>query len=303
MDFRELTKYMDTFHKRYNIPGCDCCIYYNHVNVFRYRPYFTDENGKRKASPRDLYFIHSAAKIINCVSIMQLVESYRLELSDKVSKYIPSFDKDCTVKDMLKIYSQTYHYEMEIFNHKNMSRIIEAASSMRLNDYVMKNIFAPLKMKNSSFEINAKNRQHIVKQYKFDRKTKNPVERQTDIDTIFSKNDGCLITTVDDYALFAEAMCNMGMSKTGKRILTEKSVDVLINELVYKETEKDGVFVCIGFNGSMVLIDTNKKITIVYAQNIKTQSLERAEIYPGIKELAYKCLGADTWSGGHNIFP
>lgn len=296
---------MDTFSQRYSIPGCDCSIYYNHINVFRYRPYFSDGNGgrERRMPARNMYFMHSAAKLINCVCLMQLVESYRAELSDKVSKFVPGFDESCTLRDLIRLYSQTPHYEMEVFNHKNVSRLIEAASGMELNDFVKENIFAPLRMKSSSFNITDKNRKSIVRQYKHDKKTNEAIERSTNIDAIFAKNDGCLITTVEDYALFAEAICNKGAAANSKRILTEKSVDMLINGLVYNETEKEGVFVCIGYNGSMVHIDTNKKISIVYAQNIKERGIDNVEIYPRMRETAYECLGADTWSGGHNIFP
>ena len=37
VDFRSLTKYMDDLIKTYDIPSCDCSIYYDGINVFRYK--------------------------------------------------------------------------------------------------------------------------------------------------------------------------------------------------------------------------------------------------------------------------
>jgi len=67
--------------------------------------------------------------------------------------------------------------------------------------------------------------------------------------------------------------------------------------------EKNDAFVCVGRHGGLVLIDTKKKITIVYAQYVKDMPLEQFEMYPNLRKLVYECIGADTWSMGYNVLP
>lgn len=303
MNFRTLAKYLDSFDKVYGIPGCDCTVYRNHVNVFRQKHGYSDEEAGKKTSYKDLYFMHSATKLINCAAIIQLEEKGLLSLDDKVTKYISDFSEDISIKNMLREYSQTLDRELHLYNHHNLSKLVKAVTGRSLDDYLLESVFMPLKMKNSSFTLNYSNIKRISVQYTMNRKTGEATESKKTLEESFAKNEGCLITTVDDYALFAETLCNNGMSKNGYRLLSEQNVKRLINDIVYNETTIENSFVCIGYNGSLVLIDLDKKITIIYAQHVKDFGSLQMEIYPKIREITYKCLGADMWSGGFNVFP
>ena len=162
MNFIPLSKYLDSFHKVYELPGCDCCIYENHNNVFRRKYGFSDA---KKTTFKDLYFMHSAAKLICCTAIVRLSEEGKLSLSDRADKYIPGFGNDSTVEQMLRIYSETLDFEQHKFNHKNLSRIVEALTGLPLDEYLHRYIFEPLHMKNTSFSINDSNRKRISTQY------------------------------------------------------------------------------------------------------------------------------------------
>ncbi len=298
MNFIPLTKYLDSFHNTYNLPGCDCCVYYNHNNVFRRKYGFSDA---KKTSFKDLYFMHSAAKLICSAAVIQLCEKGLLSLDDKVCKFIEGFDDSITVKDMLKNYSQTFDYEQHKFNHKSIGMLIRAASGLTLNAYIEKFIFMPLHMKNSSFELNNENRKRISAQYVL--KNGERVMDEKSIDELFSQNEGCLITSVGDYARFAEALCNGGISKHNERILSADSIKRMINEIVYNETTEKNCFVCVGYNGSLISIDPDNHVTIVYAQHVKNCGITQMEIYPELRKRIYDCLGIHKWSKGFNIFP
>lgn len=303
MNFRKLAKYLDSFEKIYGIPGCDCTVYRDHVNVFRQKHGYSDDEAGKKTSYKDLYFMHSATKLINCAAILQLEEKGLLSLEEKVTKYITDFSEDICIRDMLHVYSQTLDREMHLYNHHNLSKLVKSVTRQSLDDYLLENVFVPLKMKNSSFTLNYNNIRRVSAQYTMNRKTGKTMESEKTLEESFKKNEGCLITTVDDYALFAETLCNNGLSKNGYRLLSEENVKRLINDIAYNETTKPDSFVCIGFNGSLVLIDTAKKITIIYAQHVKNIGNLQMEIYPKIREITYKCLGADLWSAGFNVFP
>lgn len=303
MNFRELTRFVDQIGVKYNIPCYDICIYYNHVNVFRRKRGFSNMSNKLKAFGRNMYFMHSGAKIMCCTALMQLVQSYKVSLNDRVSDYLTGFEDDIKIRDLMREFSRTYDYEDKRFNFTNMSALIEKLSGVPFEDYVNSHIIKPLKMKSTSFSLNEKNKKHIALQYMFDESVDEFVECDTDPKKRYSKNKGCLITTVDDYARFCEALCAGGTAQNGYRLLNRESVDVLINDIIYKETEKDDAFVCVGYNGGLVLIDTKKKITIVYAQHIRNMPLNQLEMYPELRRCVYECIGTDTWSMGYNMFP
>lgn len=299
MNFIPLSKYLDTFHKVYELPGCDCCIYKDHNNVFRRKYGFSDA---KKTTFKDLYFMHSAAKLICCTAVVRLTEEGLLSLSDRVDLYVPDFNNDSTITDMLKIYSETLDFEQHKFNHKNISRIVEKLTGLSLDDYLKKNIFEPLHMKNTSFSINESNRKRISTQY-FLTDDGERLKSDKSFEELISKNEGCIITSVGDYARFAETLCNKGISKHGFRLLSEDGTLNLINNIIYNETTEKNCFVCIGYNGSLVSIDIDNNVTIIYAQHVKNCGALQMEIYPKLREIAYDCLGVHKWSKGFNIFP
>ncbi len=299
MNFIPLTKYLNTFHKHYDLPGCDCCIYYNHTNVFRRKDGFSE---LKKTTFKDLYFMHSAAKLLCCTVVVMLSEKGLISLNDKVRQYLPDFNDDSTVEEMLRQYSKTINVEQHKFNYRNIKRLVEKLTSVTFDEYLEEFVFKPLHMKNSSFSLNEANKKRISTQYILSESG----ERQTlerSLEDLMQKHEGCLITSVSDYARFAETLCNKGVSKHGVRLLSEKSVLYLINSIVYNETTEENSYVCVGYNGSLVLIDIEHKITLIYAQHVRNCGTLQMEIYPKMRELAYDCLGVHKWSNGFNVFP
>ena len=304
MDFTKLAKFVKTLGREYGIPGCDISVYYNHMNVFRARSGYTNKYSKIHISNKDLYFLHSGAKIMCCVAVMILAQRYKLSLKDKVSEYIPYFNNDASIRDLIREYTSVSRCDEEKseYSFENMKKIIENVSGTDFDSFIYENITKPLKMKSTTFTMNDKNRKRITKQYDFDASNNNTVEYDADVEDLHKRSSGCLITTVNDYARFCETLCGGGTSRKGYRLLSPESVDLLINELIYNETDKNDAFVCIGYNGSLVLIDLKKKITIVYALQLMNMGVKQLEMYPKLRKIVYECIGVDTWSQGYNIF-
>lgn len=303
MDFNKLADFIKNIGKNYDIPGCDISVYYNHINVFRRHSGYSDSAAKIRVTGKNLYFMNSGAKILCCVAVMQQAQRFKLSLKDKISDYIGDVDADITIGELVHTYSALNRVEDDLYSFETIKKLIAATSGMSFDEFIFENITKPLKMKSTTFNLNDKNKKKIAKQYNFVGSGREAVECHTDAEELHNHHSGCLITTVDDYAKFCEALCGGGVSKKGYRLLNRESVDMLINGLVYKETEKDDAFVCIGYNGSLVLIDTKKKITIVYAQHMRNMSAKQLEMYPKLRKIVYECIGADTWSMGYNIFP
>lgn len=303
MDFRRLDKFVKGLKDEYDIPGFDISVYYNHINVYRKKNGFTNTLFNKKVSSKDLYIIHSGAKILCCVAIMQLVERYKLTLKDKVVDYVPDFpSKDTLVCDMIKNYSHSISDDDTIYNHKSVVTLISNASGETFDSFINKNIINPLKMKSTSFNFEERFNNKIAKQYIYDKKNKTMTEHIKS-ELFFKKNIGSLITNVSDYSAFCETICNNGIAKNGYVLLSPFSIDILINNLIYNETEKEDAFVSVGCHGSLVLIDIKKKITIVYVQHTKDIDRTKLDMYPKLRKIVYECIGADTWSTGYNILP
>ena len=292
MNFKELAGFVNNIEKTYHVPCYDICIYHRGARVFRKKKNSHDFPRTFKGLRKNLYFMHSGAKLMCCVALMQLVENKKLSLKDPICTFIENFNSEATIKDMIFEYSRTLDYERDDFGFENVSRIIEKASGISFNDYMEKNILNPLKMKSTSFVLSEKNKKKIAVQYVFNSKTSEITESNNSIYELYNKNKGCLITTVDDYALFCETLAGGKKHK----LLSKENTLLLIDKLIYKETKKDGAFVCMGYNGGLVLVDVKKQITIVYGQHLQNIPVSQLEMYPTLRKLAYEAVGTDTWT-------
>ena len=79
------------------IPMADLLVTRNGETVYRHSSGYTDKEGKRPTSPRDIYWIYSNTKIATCIAAARLLEEGRLSLTDRLDRYIPAF-RDVTVR-------------------------------------------------------------------------------------------------------------------------------------------------------------------------------------------------------------
>lgn len=118
--------------------------------------------------------------------------------------------------------------------HDVLGAVVEVVSGMRLGDYMKENIFAPLGMKDTSFGCPEDKLSRIAAQYTFDRETKLPVEisktenrYRLSVGDEYQSGGAGLVSTVDDYILLADALANLGVGKSGERILSSRSVQLM----------------------------------------------------------------------------
>ena len=299
MNFSNLYKFIKNMSKDYGVPCYDISIHCNYNNVFYTKHSYADLKNRIKTFGKNLYFMHPSAKIMCCVALMRLVEDGKTSLNASVKDYLPNFEKDASIKEMIYEYSKRYDYNEKAFNFYNMSKLIEEVSGQAFYEYMNDLIIKPLKMKSTSFTLNDKNKKHISLQYNFDKKTKRFTKTGVSVEELFDIYKGCLITTANDFSKFCNVICAGGTTKNGYNLISSESINTLINETLYKETEKENVFVCLGYNGDLVLIDSDRKVTIVYAQHVKNIPIEQLKMYPKMRELVYE--GIDSVS--YNLFP
>ena len=136
MNFKELAGFVNNIGKAYHVPCYDICVYHDTKRAFRKKYNSHDFPRTFKKLRKNLYFMHSGAKLMCCVALMQLVENKKLSLEDKVSSFVEDFEPSASISDMIYEYSRTLDFERDDYGFVNVSKIIEKASGVTFNNYI-----------------------------------------------------------------------------------------------------------------------------------------------------------------------
>ena len=117
-------------------------------------------------------------------------------------------------------------------SHDVIGGLVERVSGMKLSEYMKKNIFDPLGMKDTGFKIDDKNRGRLASQYTYDSIGRCAIEIPAEenpyrLGSEYESGGAGLYSTVDDYILLIDALANGGVGKNGNRILSSRSVELL----------------------------------------------------------------------------
>ena len=90
--FEKTKAFLDSFLKL-GVPGFDIVVYKDGECVFRYMNGFSDLENKASITGKERYNIYSCSKPITAVAALQLWEKGLFSLEDKLSLYMPEFEK------------------------------------------------------------------------------------------------------------------------------------------------------------------------------------------------------------------
>lgn len=203
-----------------------------------------------------------------------------------------------------------------------LAAVMEEASGVRFGEYLKKNIFEPLGMTHTGFNRNAA---PMASQYHCLKETGDVIyigdEHPYLFNDHYESGGGGLVSTLDDYALFADAMACGGVGATGARILTEASIDALrvnqigtfvkntdfmcyagpgygyglgVRTLIDKSQGQRsplGEFGWDGANGAFVIIDPENHLSFSFMQHIRNWPRLMGEFYAPIRDEVYDALG------------
>lgn len=199
--------------------------------------------------------------------------------------------------------------------HEVLAGLIELLSGQRFSEYLQEHIFLPLGMENTAFSLDQCKSRELANQYRFlgadkELKVEGPVNCL--IPPILKESaSGGLISTVDDYMKFQEALCreNVLLSKrtTDLMRLDQLSgsmregygytdigmgyglgVRTIINQAQCGSPVGFGPYGWGGAAGTYGSIDPENELTIFYAQHafdtndLRTHNILRNIIYSGI---------------------
>ncbi len=90
--FEKTREFCDSFLPL-GLPGFDLIVYYKGKCILRHMNGYSDLENKVKMSGNERYNVYSCSKVITCVAAMQLFEKGLFSLEDKLSDYMPEFEK------------------------------------------------------------------------------------------------------------------------------------------------------------------------------------------------------------------
>lgn len=205
--------------------------------------------------------------------------------------------------------------------HDVLGALIEVWSGEKLGEYMRKNIFEPLNMKNTFFGV-PKNEVKLSKmaaRYIFDENKKPkrlPLECVFNLSEEYQSGGAGLTSCTEDYAVFLDAIACGGVGKNGKRILYSKTVELMgTNHLKGKQcddfyklrpgygyglgvrTHVDkaasgslspiGEFGWDGAAGAFSMVDTKNKISLTYFQHVHNWDIK---IQKEMRNALYACI-------------
>jgi len=142
------------------------------------------------------------------------------------------------------------------YSHDILAAVIEVISGMRFSEYMKKNIFEPLGMTNTFYHLPENFSGIMAKQYNYKvtetdivKLQSTPINEQGVLERAdwgnslvygseYDSGGAGIITTMDEYVLLMNALCNDGVGKTGERIISKASIDLMRTPHITQEQFK-----------------------------------------------------------------
>lgn len=206
--------------------------------------------------------------------------------------------------------------------HDVLGGLVEVISGMKFGKYLDENIFQPLEMKDTGFDLTDEKRQRMAAQYSFDdeknRAMEIPLTNEYKLGSEYESGGAGLISSVDDYIKFANALCNKGISQNGEQILSKRTIDLMRTNHLDETSLKDfnwiqmrgygyglgvrtmidrakggslspvGEFGWGGAAGAYVMIDPDNEVAVFYAQHLRNN--QEPFVHPRLRNIVYSCL-------------
>lgn len=261
---------------------------------------------------------------------MQSGLNYDLE-APSILKVLEASDKEATTRQVIEAlanepldFEPGTHWQYSL-SHDVLGAVIEVTSGQKFSEYLQDHVFKPLGMKNTGFELTPERKANMsdLFEYDMDNKTSTlvPLRNRYVLSKNYESGGAGLISTVDDYVLFLDAMCHGGISANGYRLLSMESIDLMRQDQMNATSKKDfdtfgrigysyglgvrtlienqesgvksplGEFGWDGAAGAYAAIDVKNHLAIFYIQHVLNCGIVYHVIHPTIRDLTYKMLG------------
>ena len=294
--------------------------------VFKYLPEFTElyvENGDKKIPAKNTLTIRHLLS-------MQGGFTYNLG-HECIQKVVKESNNNASTREVVASMAQmTLTFEpgenfLYSLCHDILAAVIEVVTGKKFSKYLNEIIFAPLGMRDTTFNPSEDMLLRMKQQYRVDPITFTSFPQKAICVYRLSENyesgGAGLISTVNDYAKFVDALA-CGESKDGYRLLKPETVEIMrtnqLNEtgiktfrtnsphcqgygyalgvrtMLYPKLDNSfspvGEFGWDGAAGSYCLIDTENHLSIFYAQHVLGCGYVYNNVHKAIRNLVYKAL-------------
>ena len=248
-----------------------------------------------------------------------LTSAYIQDIADRTGGRCPTRETVAAIARMPLDFHPGEKFQYSLC-HDVLAAAVEVMSGMRFGDYVKKYIFDPCGMTSSTFRLTDGVRARMAPQYRFNDKRgvpeKTPLSNMYVLGSEHESGGAGLISCVEDYIKFIDALACGGVSAKGERILSENTIKMmrlncLTDEMVADYRKKwaalDGYgygfgvrclidpsrgsnaspseFGWHGAAGSFMIIDPENKLTLFYAQHMLNN--KEAYVHPRIRHTFY----------------
>lgn len=207
-------------------------------------------------------------------------------------------------------------------SHDVVARIIEVVSGISFSEYLKKNIWEPLGMKNTHFAKPMNDDEPgLCKQFIVNEKGEIvPMEQSCNyqLSECYESGGAGLISNIEDYSLLADCLACGGFGKSGNRLLKPETIEIIKTNLlsdagrndiaqlmgrvgygygcgmqVLMEPEKNGstspagVFGWDGAAGSCITMETTSKTSIVFTMHVRNCGFAYSEIHPTLRDFVF----------------
>ncbi|MBP3705363.1 MAG: beta-lactamase family protein, partial [Clostridia bacterium] len=208
--------------------------------------------------------------------------------------------------------------------HDVLAAMVEAASGMQFSEYLRKNIWEPLYMTRTGFHIPESEKEKLAAQYACYEPGKiRPflTGNEYQLTDNYESGGAGLISSVEDYSLFADALANGGVGASGAQIHKPETIDLMRKEQLSACTV-DPTFECAagpgygyalgvrtlidrsqgqrsplgefgwdGAAGSYIMIDPENRLSIFFAMHVRSWPALIGCGHAPIRDLTYEALG------------
>lgn len=202
--------------------------------------------------------------------------------------------------------------------HDILAMVIQQASGMLYRDYLDKNIFQPLEMKNSTFCHNEQTVSRVSTQYTVEEDRIVPAKKVNDLvlGPNYDSGGAGLITTVEDYKLFADAIACDGIGWNGYRLLKPETIRAMkqvhfTDEQGFESLAGPGYAYGLGVRvrtsttpgssplgecgwdgaaGSYMMADTDNHLSVCMTMHVRAWPAKIAGVHCVVRDLVYQAL-------------
>ena len=213
------------------------------------------------------------------------------------------------------------HYQYSLC-HDVLGAVIEVASGERFGDFMKRELFDPLGMKDTGFHPTKEQmeRMSYFVRADYDAYTLTETGERENPTENYESGGGGLVSSVDDYIELIYALANNGTSRNGYQVLKPETLELYRTPQLGDVQQADfkrifgymtGYTYCLGVRrmldnsgltaavgnfgwdgaaGFYVLADPENKIAMIYAQNVLNSSPTFSLLHGQLRDMMYLCL-------------